>query len=140
LGDSKELKELAHTLSLGLKTGRGEKERGDTGNGETLWEERGENLPKGKGLKPGADVAKGKGATAAAPVWGCWCRVGYAKVGRNGGGAIFCNRETVGLVGGGPGSLSPEEDDDDDGDGDEEEEEVPVNCCTKDLKSLGSVL
>jgi hypothetical protein len=30
--------------------------------------------------------------------------------------------------------------DDDDDDGDEEEEEVPVNCCTKDLKSLGSVL
>jgi len=58
-------------------------------------------------------------------------------VGRNGGGAILCNRETAGLVGAGPGAAgavakAPPEDDD--------EEEVPVSCCTRDLKSLGSVL
>jgi len=133
-GDSKELKELAHTWSLGVKAGRGEKDRGDTGNGENLWEERGGKPPKGKGLKPGAVVAEDSKGGAAA-LWSCcwWEKEGYAKVGRNGGGAIFCKRETAGLVGaGGPDSRAPEEEDD--------ELLVPVSCCTRDLKSWGSVL
>lgn len=70
-GDSKELKELAHTWSLGVKAGRGEKDRGDTGNGENLWEERGGKPPKGKGLKPGAVVAEDSKGGAAA-LWSCW--------------------------------------------------------------------
>jgi hypothetical protein len=39
LGDSNELNELAHTWSLGVKTGRGENDRGETGNGESFWTE-----------------------------------------------------------------------------------------------------
>ncbi len=155
LGDSNELNELAHTWSLGVKTGRGENDRGETGNGESFWTEFwGENPPpppKGKELKPGGaaeDVAKlGKLEVAAVLCGCCWgIELVYAKVGRNGGGAILCNRETAGLVGTtglGPGcccccccwssTRDPEPDEAD-------EEEVPVSCCTRDLKPLGAVL
>lgn len=51
-GDSNPFKELTHPWSLGDNCGKGENERGETGNGEVMCLGREEKLAKGKGWLP----------------------------------------------------------------------------------------